>query len=25
VSAKVTFEKYCQENPDAPECRNYHP
>ncbi|MHC5728036.1 MAG: CP12 domain-containing protein [Nostoc sp.] len=25
VSAKVSFEEYCKENPDAPECRNYHP
>jgi CBS domain-containing protein/uncharacterized protein YbjQ (UPF0145 family) len=24
VSAKVSFEKYCKENPDAPECRNYY-
>jgi CBS domain-containing protein/uncharacterized protein YbjQ (UPF0145 family) len=24
VSAKVSFEEYCRENPDAPECRNYH-
>ncbi|MCW5312790.1 CBS domain-containing protein [Nostoc sp. KVJ3] len=25
VSAKVSFEEYCKENPDAPECRNHHP
>ncbi|BAZ51199.1 CBS domain-containing protein [Nostoc sp. NIES-4103] len=25
VSAKISFEEYCKENPDAPECRNYHP
>jgi CBS domain-containing protein/uncharacterized protein YbjQ (UPF0145 family) len=25
VSAKVSFEEYCRENPDAPECRNQHP
>lgn len=25
VSAKVSFEEYCKENPNAPECRNYHP
>jgi len=25
VSAKVSFEEYCRENPDAPECRNYLP
>jgi CBS domain-containing protein/uncharacterized protein YbjQ (UPF0145 family) len=25
VSAKVSFEEYCRENPNAPECRNYHP
>lgn len=25
VSAKVSFEEYCKENPDSPECRNYHP
>ncbi len=23
VSAKTSFEEYCRENPDAPECRNY--
>ncbi|MBU7584340.1 MAG: CBS domain-containing protein [Nostoc sp. TH1S01] len=25
VSAKVSFEEYCRENPHAPECRNYNP
>jgi len=25
VSAKVTFEEYCRENPNAPECRDYKP
>ncbi|MBD2595980.1 CBS domain-containing protein [Nostoc spongiaeforme FACHB-130] len=25
VSAKVSFEEYCRENPNAPECRNYNP
>lgn len=25
VSAKISFEEYCKDNPDAPECRNYHP
>ncbi|MBD2446428.1 CBS domain-containing protein [Nostoc sp. FACHB-152] len=25
VSAKVSFEEYCRENPNAPECRNYKP
>ena len=25
VSAKVSFEEYCRENSDAPECRNYQP
>lgn len=25
VSAKMSFEEYCRENPNAPECRNYHP
>ncbi|MBH8573794.1 CBS domain-containing protein [Nostocaceae cyanobacterium CENA369] len=25
VSAKMSFEEYCKDNPDAPECRNYHP
>ncbi|WP_414541096.1 CP12 domain-containing protein [Nostoc sp. CCY0012] len=25
VSAKVSFEEYCRDNPDAPECRNFHP
>jgi len=25
VSAKVSFEEYCRDNPNAPECRNYHP
>ncbi|MEH2042793.1 CP12 domain-containing protein [Nostoc sp.] len=25
ISAKVSFEEYCKENPDAPQCRNYHP
>jgi CBS domain-containing protein len=24
VSAKVSFEEYCRDNPDAPECRKYH-
>jgi CBS domain-containing protein len=24
VSAKVSFEEYCRENADAPECRNHH-
>jgi CBS domain-containing protein len=23
VSAKVSFEEYCRDNPNAPECRNY--
>lgn len=25
VSAKVSFEEYCRENPNAPECRKYNP
>ncbi|MBH8553952.1 CBS domain-containing protein [Nostocaceae cyanobacterium CENA357] len=25
VSAKISFEEYCKDNPDAPECRNNHP
>ncbi|BAY17358.1 CBS domain-containing protein [Nostoc sp. HK-01] len=25
VSAKGSFEEYCRENPNAPECRNYKP
>jgi CBS domain-containing protein len=25
VSAKISFEEYCRDNPNAPECRNYHP
>jgi len=24
VSAKLSFEEYCRENPDAPECRKYN-